>query len=154
MDRLVITIGAIMLLAMGCQRTARSTSDTAAIDAAGFRTRLELIGPNWTLVDLFDKPAPPGAGGRAPTLVIEGGAEPRASGFAGCNRWSSGYTLGGPERIQFTAPASTKMACASGMEVEQQFLAMLTATRAYVLFDSNLVLQNEFGKAHARLVPR
>ena len=147
-----LALGAIVLLAMGCQRPARGP-DTA-MNAASASTSGPLIGPTWSLVELSGQPAPLGAGDRPATLIVQGGSEPRASGFAGCNRWFSAYTLTAPGRIHFTAPGSTKMACQSGMDLEQRFLAIITATRGYTLSDSTLVLRDESGASHARLVAR
>ena len=147
-----IAIAMVAMVVIGCQRPARGP-DTAVTNTAGSSTR-DLIGPTWSLIELSGQPAPLGAGDRPATLIIQGGAEPRASGFAGCNRWSSQYTLTAPDRIQFTAPLSTKMACSQGMELEQRFLGVITATRGYALSDSSLVLRDEAGATHARFVAR
>ncbi len=149
---LAIAIGAIVGLAMGCQRPARGAD--SAMNATSASTQGQLIGPTWSLVELSGQPAPLGAGDRPATLIIQDGGEPRASGFAGCNRWFSAYTLTAPDRIHFTAPGSTKMACASGMDLEQRFLAIIAATRGYTLSDSTLVLLDQSGASHARLVAR
>ena len=149
---IAIAMGAAAMVVVACQRPARG-ADTAVTSTGGSSTR-ELIGPTWSLVELSGQPAPLGAGDRPATLIIQGGADPRASGFAGCNRWSSQYTHTAPDRIQFTAPISTKMACSQGMELEQRFLGVITATRGYTLSDSSLVLRNEAGATHARFVAR
>jgi heat shock protein HslJ len=63
--------------------------------------------------------------GSAPTLAFA--ADGRASGSAGCNSFSSGYTADGAQ-LKFTQPASTRKMCAEPqgvMEQEQQLLAAL-----------------------------
>ena len=149
--RSAIAVAAIVLLAMGCQRPARGPDSANAVAASPWR---QLIGPTWTLVELSGQPASLGNGDRPPTLLIQEGGASRASGFAGCNRWFSAYTLAAPGRIQFTAPGSTKMACSTGMELEQRFLGVIAATRSYTLSDSTLVLRDESGATQARFVAR
>ena len=150
-----IVIALAALFSGGCQRAARSTDsiDTPAMRDAAPSPQRTLIGPTWTLVELGGQPASSGAGDRPATLLLEGGAAPRASGFAGCNRWSSQYTHTPPDRLQFTAPVSTKMACATGMDLEQRYLQMITSTRSYVVSDSELELLGDRG-VHARFVAR
>ena len=63
--------------------------------------------------------------GTAPTLAFA--ADGRASGSAGCNNFTSGYTADGA-LLKFTQPASTRKMCAEPqgvMEQEQQLLAAL-----------------------------
>jgi heat shock protein HslJ len=112
------------------------------------------IGPTWSLVELNGQPAPLGAGDRPATLIFEAGTSARAAGFAGCNRWSSAYAHIAPDKLQFTAPLSTKMACpGGGMELEQKFLEVITKVREYALADTVLTLRGEAG-AEAKFVRR
>ena len=138
-----------------CHRSTPAADSTGAPPpgAAMSALRAALIGPTWTLAEIDGRPAPPGAGDRPATLVFADTAEPRASGFAGCNQWSSAFTHVAPDSIRFTAPISTRMACSTGMDLEQRFLGMLTAVRGYALTDSTLVLRGETGDL-ARLVAR
>jgi heat shock protein HslJ len=48
---------------------------------------------------------------------------------------------------------STKMACATGMDLEQRYLQMITATRGYTVTDSGLALRGD-SAVHARFVAR
>ena len=74
----------------------------------------------------------------------------RAAGFAGCNRYSAGYTLAG-DSLTFGPAVSTKMACADGDELERGYLAMLPAIKNYRLSDSMLTLNGSTGPlAHFR----
>ena len=149
-----IVIGVAALFISGCQRPAPGTDTTGTTgmrDAVAPLSQRALIGPTWTLVELEGRPAPSGAGDRPATLMLEGGATPRASGFAGCNRWSSEYSHTPPDRIRFTAPSSTKMACATGMDLEQRCLQIITATGSYTVSDSGLALGGD-SAVHARFV--
>ena len=151
-----IVIGVAALFISGCQRPAPGTDTTGTTgmrDAVAPPSQRALIGPTWTLVELEGRPAPSGAGDRPATLMLEGGATPRASGFAGCNRWSSPYSHTPPDRIQFTALSSTEMACATGMDLEQRYLPMITTTRSYAVSDSGLALRGD-SAVHARFVVR
>lgn len=69
-------------------------------------------GVEWQLVELNGHPAPSGAGGKPGTLilVLDDG---RASGFAGCNRFSGTFTRSAGQ-IQFGPLMMTKMACWDG----------------------------------------
>ena len=152
--RATMMLAGLTVLLGACQRRTPGNDPTdSASMAATPAAHASLIGPTWTLVELEGQPAPSGAGNRPATIVIEGGAEPRAAGFAGCNRWSSGYTHTAPDTIRFSAPVSTKMACATGMDLEQRFLAMISAATGYSITDSSLVLLGD-GGARARFVAR
>lgn len=104
-----------------------------------------LYGPTWTLVGLGGAPAPTGAGGRPATLIFYSGSERVAAGFAGCNRWTSTYTFAGRDSIAFTAPVSTKMACADGAQLEQRFLALIARASRIAQRDSSLILRTPTG---------
>ena len=81
-------LAGLTVLLGACQRRAPGSDATdSASMAAAPAAPASLIGPTWTLVELEGQPAPAGAGDRPATMVIEGGAQPRAAGFAGCNSW-------------------------------------------------------------------
>ena len=153
MRRAAIAVSVALVIG-ACQRPA-SGGDTAGdtMGAAGMPSNAAgsssieptLVGVTWELIELGGQPAPMGAGDRRATLIVEGGGESRANGFAGCNRWFSSYTLTRPDQIQFTAPGATKMACATGMDLEQRYLAMLPQVRRYTMSDSTAVLHGETG---------
>lgn len=107
--------------------------------------KLELLAADGTLLATLDRQAETLAGtawrvtginngrqavvsvlaGTEPTLAF--GADGRASGSAGCNNFTAGYTAEG-SKVTITAPASTRKMCAEPagvMEQEQQFLAAL-----------------------------
>jgi heat shock protein HslJ len=59
-------------------------------------------------------------------ITLEFGAQGRASGSAGCNRYTTGYQADGTS-LTFSQAAATRMMCAQAgvMEQEQQFLTAL-----------------------------
>src|SRR5688500_2699955 len=118
----VACLVALSAAAASCRRPAESPE-------SAFRTRAAT--GEWTLVELFGEAAPTGAGGRPATLRIEG-AESRAGGFAGCNRYGGSYELRG-DSLTFGAIAMTKMACDQGMALEQRLAEALAATRRWEL---------------------
>ena len=105
----------------------------------------------WALVGLGEVAVPLGAGGRPATLQFDP-TTGRAAGFAGCNRYSAGYTLAG-DSLTFGPAVSTKMACADGDELERGYLAMLPAIRSYALSDSTLTLSGSGGPLARFRVP-
>ncbi|MGH7516438.1 MAG: META domain-containing protein [Gemmatimonadales bacterium] len=98
---------------------------------------------DWILVALGERPAPLGAGDRPLTLRLES-ASSRAVGFAGCNRYSGNYILGG-DSLKFGPAISTKMSCGASDQVEQGFLAMLPLIVSYAATDSSLTLHGPGG---------
>jgi heat shock protein HslJ len=93
---------------------------------------------DWVLSTLGERTNPMGNGDRAPTLRLES-ASGRASGFAGCNRFSGPYTLSG-DSLSFGPLVSTRMACAQGNDVEVSYLAALGNVRTFTAADSSLTL--------------
>lgn len=105
----------------------------------------------WALTALGDGSAPPaGAQGRQATLRIDSGS-PRVSGFAGCNRYSGGYTKSG-DSLRFGAIGATKMHCPEGAELERVVLGLLPRVTTYAIVDGELVLSG-FGGTLARFTP-
>lgn len=109
--------------------------------APGSTSSPSLTGREWRLVELGGRPAGAGAQDRAATLRLEDG---RASGFAGCNRFSGGYETDG-SRLTFSPLAATRMACEQGMQLERDYLAALEATRTFRLTPQGLELLGESG---------
>lgn len=100
--------------------------------------RVALEDTYWRLVQLHGTPVSLAAGQRAPYLVLASAGH-RASGFAGCNRMTGDYTLDGA-RLAFGHMASTMMACAEGMELEQAFHGALAKVTSWRLEGDRLVL--------------
>jgi heat shock protein HslJ len=107
---------------------------------------------DWALVELDGRLVD--ATEDRPTLRLVP-AEQRASGFAGCNRFSGGYEHEG-ERLRLGPLAATRMYCAR-MELETAYLRALDATRRFRVEGDVLELLGEpgapGGAALARLRP-
>ena len=97
----------------------------------------------WSLVQLGENSSPMGNGGKPVTMSLAS-AEARASGNAGCNRYSGPYTLSGTG-LTFGPAISTKMACSEGMAIETAFLGMLPNVTSYQATDSSLTLLGSTG---------
>lgn len=138
MSRITISALAAVLATLGCGRTPPAETPAKAVAAAR-----PITDRDWQLVSLGERTDPKGAGGRPITLRLDA-ATSRAAGFAGCNRYSAGYVLTA-DSLKFTAPISTKMACADGMEVEGGFLAALSTVVTYQASDSSLSLHGPAG---------
>jgi heat shock protein HslJ len=128
-------LAALALLGLAACSTAGSGAEAGSAPSAS------ATGREWRLVELGGRPAAMGAGGRPATLRLEAG---RASGFAGCNSFSGGYEMA-DSRLAFSPLASTRMACAEGMELEREYLAALEATRSFRLTTQGLELLGERG---------
>ncbi len=95
-------------------------------------------GVEWHLVELNGQPAPRGAGGKPGTLTLLQD-EGRASGFAGCNRFSGTVTASAGQ-IQFGALMMTKMACSEGMDLEVHYPATLSGSSGFRVTPAGLEL--------------
>ena len=102
-----------------------------------------LAGTEWSLVLLNGKPADAGNGGKPATLTLTT-ADNRVSGFAGCNRLAGAFKVAG-DSLTLGPLILTRMACPSGMELEQQFTNALGATRRYRIDDHRLELLSDSG---------
>ena len=70
------------------------------------------------------------------------------SGSGGCNRITGGYESNG-DKLTFGQMASTMMACASGMETEQNFLKALGEVKRWKIAGHELELMDGAGKVVA-----
>lgn len=98
----------------------------------------------WKLVELMGKPV--GATAREPHLILKD-VDGRIAGSGGCNALMGHYELRPGQRIQFSQMGATMMACAEGMDVEQQFFKMLEQVDNYSVNGNRLTLQR------ARMAP-
>ena len=126
-----------LLSIFACAPKPPASEQPPAMSAASLDNR------EWALVALGEVAAPVGAGNRPATIQFDP-TTGRAAGFAGCNRYSAGYTVAG-DSLTFGPAISTKMACADGDQLERGYLAMLPAIRSYALSDSTLTLNGSDG---------
>lgn len=92
----------------------------------------------WKLVELNGQPV--AELGREPYFILQTEDE-RVYGVGGCNSFGGTYELDeANSRIRFGHVASTKMACASGMDVETGFHGVLSGADTYSLEGDHLTL--------------
>jgi putative lipoprotein len=105
-----------------------------------------LVGPGWIAEDIGGR----GAVDRLQSTITFG-ADGRAHGSGGCNRFTGGYTLEG-NSLRFGAMASTNMACVpAAMDQEQRFHAALAAVQGYRIENGILHLTGAGGATVLRL---
>jgi copper homeostasis protein (lipoprotein) len=119
----------------------------AARAATGQPAAAPLVGTTWKLVALDDKPISVQDDERVPTLFLDL-ADHRVSGSGGCNRFGGSYTLAGT-RLSFGVLFSTKMACATGMDLEQSYFAALEKVRSWRVSGRRLELYGAGGELQA-----
>lgn len=108
-----------------------------------------ITGTRWVFKKLHGEDARTGAGGNPAHITLQG-AEPRASGFAGCNQITGAYELDG-NALSFSKMAMTMRACPEGMDLDREVTKALEATRSYQISGSTLRLMDEGGEAIAEL---
>lgn len=106
----------------------------------------------WKLTELNGVDAPLGSGGKEAHLLLRH-EKSVARGFAGCNRFSGGYSLKG-DQLSFAELASTKASCAEGMDLEAEFLSALAQVAAWSREGAVLSLRDAGGQVVARFVMR
>jgi putative lipoprotein len=124
--RLLVILAILAAGACAAQRGAGQAGET-------------LVDRDWALAALGEPAGPIGPAARPPTLRLDS-KEARASGFAGCNRFSGGYELAGA-RLTLGPLLSTKMACERGMDVERRYLDALGKVDAWRVEAGELVLR-------------
>ena len=125
---LTVTLCAVIA---SCSRNGPPVT-TAALDSTA------LTDVEWRLTHLGSQPAPLGAGDRQATIQFTG-AERRASGFGGCNRYAGSYVLRG-DSLRFSPLMMTRMACDKGMDLELRYAALLETVRRARITDGRLEL--------------
>jgi putative lipoprotein len=106
-----------------------------------------LTGTSWTLVELLEEEVASGEHELAPELRFE--AEGRAAGSGGCNRFTGGWEADGA-RLRIGPVATTRRACAHGMEREEIFFQALALVERFELGESTLTLLRGDGSFLAR----
>jgi heat shock protein HslJ len=142
MIRSISCVIAILAMTSTCTRQQNSPLSPVSFRAA-------VAGTEWELHELHGAAAPLGAGARRATIRFDADTA-RVAGFAGCNRYFGTYDLDGGA-LRFGGVGMTKMACADGMNLEQQLAAALEATRRYELGERELTLFDDT-RAVARFV--
>jgi copper homeostasis protein (lipoprotein) len=107
---------------------------------------------HWKLIRLGDRAVTVGAGQPEPHLVLSSETG-RVSGSSGCNRLMGRYEAEDGS-LTFSALATTRMACAAGMDVERRFLAALRSTSRTEITQQRLELFDASGRLLARFEAR
>lgn len=128
----------LVAIAPACSKK-KPAGDTSRSKAAP----VSIADRDWVLVALGERWNPHGAGDQPLTLHLES-ASARATGFSGCNRYTSTFALTA-DSLRFGPAATTRMACADGDELEHAFLAMMPQIATYEAQDSILTLYGSVG---------
>jgi heat shock protein HslJ/uncharacterized lipoprotein YbaY len=108
-----------------------------------------LRGTLWQLVQLEGQRVTVASGQRAPQLTISADGT-QVSGHGGCNRMSGPVEIRS-DRISFSRLASTRMACATGQQLESAFFDALERSARWKISGSQLELRDSRGRVLARL---
>jgi putative lipoprotein len=103
---------------------------------------------HWQLVALNGVAATPGAGGKKLFLQLRS-EDSRYHGFSGCNNYSGSFSRDGGHRLTLGPGASTRMACAEGMEQEHTYLSILSLVASYRIDGKSLSLLDSEAKVLA-----
>jgi heat shock protein HslJ len=102
---------------------------------------LPFTGTSWAVERIGATPVTLSTDQHRPYLVFNQEKE-QVRGFGGCNNFFGGYHVSG-DKLQFADLATTMMACADTMELEQQFLQQMHAVRKFRLTGNSLFLLDE-----------
>lgn len=116
----------------------------------GWKSEPTLTNTYWRIVRLGDTPVAAAPNRREPHMVLLGD-EPRFRATVGCNQMIGGYQAAS-NQLQFTATASTMMACPPPLdETERHLGEILTAVRSYQMSGQSMELFNQEGEPIALL---
>lgn len=108
------------------------------------RPDASLLNTYWKPVSLYGERVALGAGEQELNMVLT--EQGNVRGFAGCNRYTGGYTRDAASLV-FSNLASTMMACMEGMEQEQRFHAALGSTVRYEIHGEQLTFYDNDDQA-------
>jgi copper homeostasis protein (lipoprotein) len=106
----------------------------------------------WKLVRLRHEPVAVYQNQREPHIILRA-EDLRVAGSGGCNRLAGAYRFDG-NRFAIETLATTRMACAEGMEQEQRFLESLRQAASWRVVGSHLELFDAHGTVSARFEAR
>jgi putative lipoprotein len=143
----VLTDGApseisLLLRPVGPESLAKASSAPVALE-----------GTHWKLTKLEGADLLPTDSKRIPYLTLDRTSH-RVSGFSGCNRLVGSYELDG-NKLTFGATAGTRMACLTGMDLEQHFTEILSHVDRWKIDGHGLDLLDSNGNplAHFEATP-
>jgi copper homeostasis protein (lipoprotein) len=132
----------VFIIAAGLILAGCDSSDVSEIDVS------QLEDTKWNLVQIGNQSMSDENPNVEPNLTFHS-KDRSVSGSGGCNQFHGGYAVDG-ETLAFGQIASTLMACAEGMDVEQNFLGSLEAVATWRLDQGVL----EFFDPDGRLLMR
>ena len=112
-------------------------------------SKLRLVDNSWRLIELDEQPIELNEDQKNPFVHLQT-RNNKMQGFAGCNRFSGTYLVKGSIFI-FNKMIRTRMACVDGIEMEENFFRVLSATDGYHIEGDILELRDRSGKVLARL---
>jgi len=112
-------------------------------------SKLRLVDNSWRLMELDGKSLQLGENQKNPFVHLQT-KDNRMQGFAGCNRFSGTYLVKGSIFL-FNKMIRSRMACVDGIEMEENFFRVLSATDGYHIEGDILELRDRSGKVLARL---
>jgi heat shock protein HslJ len=107
-------------------------------------TSLPLEYTLWTLSQMNGQPVTTETSVTAIFTPEETADAGTVSGNSGCNTYSAGYTLS-DTTLTVEPATSTRMACATGMDVEQSYLQLLQESTSYQISVNSLILTGPSG---------
>lgn len=105
---------------------------------------LSLIGTSWALVRMNGEILQDNIEVTAELIPEEDDDNGFIVGNSGCNNFRAVYVKE-TDQLTIEAPASTKMMCEEGMDIETQFLSIIEGTLTYELIGNRLLLVSENG---------
>lgn len=138
MKRMIQLLGMLLvaLLLVGCASAERTVDEP-------------LVNTYWKLTHLSDAPITVVERQREAHFVLHTDDQ-RVMGSTGCNRMTGRYRLEG-DSLSFEQLASTRMACADGMQTEQAFQNALGRVAEWRVQGQRLTLLDAAGEVMARL---
>ncbi len=140
----IIQVSAMLLVALllaGCAAAERTSAERTVQEP--------LVNTYWKLTHLSDAPVTVVEQQREAHFVLHTDDQ-RVMGSTGCNRMTGSYRLEG-DALSFDQLASTRRACADGMQTEQAFLDALGRTAEWRIVGQQLTLIAADGEVLARL---
>ncbi len=103
----------------------------------------------WKLIQIGGIPVTPADYQHDPFIILQSQSH-RLTGSGGCNRLTGSYSLEDTDTIVFSGLASTRMACAKGMDLEQKFTDNLEQVKTWKIDGQQLDLLSGDGSPMAR----
>jgi len=107
-------------------------------DLVGVPKERSLENTHWVLTELDGKSIATINEAKKLHLLLDSESK-RASGFAGCNQFTGGYTLEG-KKLSLKNLAVTKMFCQETVDIETRYLQALTETDSFKIEEHVLFL--------------